>query len=160
MNPYTKQWRACQRMYFLAERLLDYYDVFVLHSADTMNYKVYKKNNFVSIPIFINRKKSIKHLKFIKKVFRYFIYNMKLLYDIIIYNEINRGDSLLVNEFIKKAKNVIVKLVREKKIELVVISAPPFSIFNVIKFIKKRFPEVRIIVDYRDPWNLDGCTCF
>jgi glycosyltransferase involved in cell wall biosynthesis len=44
------------------------------------------------------------------------------------------------------------KIVRQHKIEAVIITAPPFSAFVVGNKLKRIFPDVKIIADFRDEW--------
>jgi glycosyltransferase involved in cell wall biosynthesis len=51
-------------------------------------------------------------------------------------------------------------MVSKNRIGQVIISAPPFSLFTVVPQIKRKFPEVQIILDYRDPWNTPYLSYF
>jgi glycosyltransferase involved in cell wall biosynthesis len=44
------------------------------------------------------------------------------------------------------------KIVRQHRIEAVIITAPPFSAFVVGNKLKRIFPNVKIIADFRDEW--------
>ena len=43
----------------------------------------------------------------------------------------------------------------EKKIEAVVFTGPPSSVHSIGIYVKRKNPSLRIIQDYRDPWNTD-----
>ena len=45
------------------------------------------------------------------------------------------------------------RIIREEDISAVIISAPPFSSFLVGSSLKRALPDVRIFIDYRDPWT-------
>jgi glycosyltransferase involved in cell wall biosynthesis len=44
------------------------------------------------------------------------------------------------------------KLIREHGIQTVLVTAPPFSSFLIVNELKRRFPDLRTIVDVRDEW--------
>lgn len=45
------------------------------------------------------------------------------------------------------------KIILREKVSAVFVSGPPFSSFLVAPYLKKHLPEVKIIIDYRDPWT-------
>lgn len=50
------------------------------------------------------------------------------------------------------AKRAAARIVREKGIHAVVVSAPPFSAFLVGNWLKRRFPHLVYVADFRDEW--------
>ena len=44
------------------------------------------------------------------------------------------------------------RLVRERHIDLVLITAPPFSSVLLVEKLRKKFPHLPIVVDFRDEW--------
>jgi hypothetical protein len=42
---------------------------------------------------------------------------------------------------------------KKNKIDYLIISSPPFSLFYLIKKIKHKFKNIKIILDYRDGWS-------
>jgi glycosyltransferase involved in cell wall biosynthesis len=44
------------------------------------------------------------------------------------------------------------KIVRGRKIDVVVITVPPFSSVLLVGKLRKEFPDLRIVVDFRDEW--------
>lgn len=50
------------------------------------------------------------------------------------------------------AKRAAARIVRRKAIDAVVVSAPPFSAFLVGNWLKRRFPHLRYVADFRDEW--------
>jgi hypothetical protein len=44
------------------------------------------------------------------------------------------------------------RIVREREIDLVLITAPPFSNVLLVKKLRKEFPRLAIVVDFRDEW--------
>jgi len=47
----------------------------------------------------------------------------------------------------------VCKIIKINKIKYVIISSPPFSLFYLVKRIKKKFKNIKIILDYRDGWS-------
>jgi glycosyltransferase involved in cell wall biosynthesis len=43
-------------------------------------------------------------------------------------------------------------LIRRRRIDTVLVTAPPFSTFLIGAAVKRRFPEVRLVADFRDEW--------
>ncbi|MBI5086329.1 MAG: glycosyltransferase [Acidobacteria bacterium] len=50
------------------------------------------------------------------------------------------------------ARRAARRIVREQKIDVVVVSAPPFSSFMVGNALKEEFPSIRLVSDFRDEW--------
>jgi glycosyltransferase involved in cell wall biosynthesis len=71
----------------------------------------------------------------------------------IVFNEPNLGMGVYGYLFSKSAREKIFRTISEQEIKHVIISGPPFSLFRLAPQIKKRFPQVNLILDYRDPWN-------
>ncbi len=163
MVPYALQFGSCQRMYYLAEKLVESnYNVYLIHYAQKENIFNYKKINFVAIPIFKNTKntelsvfvkKHNKFLFFLYKATRWFNYKLKLTIENFLYNEPVKMTSYYSKIFLALAKNQISNLILNFNIKIIVISGPPFRLFSIIKFIKRLKPDIKVIVDYRDPWN-------
>ncbi len=169
MIPYST-WGGCQRMYFLADYLQDHlYDVYVVHSRNSEYQGNYgHKIRFHPIPIGSsntamssenNDVSEGKHneSKLKKKmigIMKYFFNTLNLIsLEKGIFNEPNIGMGTCGYLFIRNAREQIFRTISEKGIRHVIISGPPFSLFYLVPQIKKRFPEVDVIIDYRDPWN-------
>ncbi len=45
------------------------------------------------------------------------------------------------------------ELIREKKITTVIATIPPFRIGYYTSYLKLKFPQLNLIIDYRDPWT-------
>ena len=50
------------------------------------------------------------------------------------------------------ATRVAKRIVREQQIDVVLVTAPPFSAFLVGNAVKRAFPDVRLVSDFRDEW--------
>ena len=44
------------------------------------------------------------------------------------------------------------RIVRQRKIDLVLITVPPFSNLLLIEYLRQRFPKLLIVADFRDEW--------
>ena len=44
------------------------------------------------------------------------------------------------------------RIIADRKIDLVLITAPPFSSVMLVEKLRKRFPDLAIVVDFRDEW--------
>jgi glycosyltransferase involved in cell wall biosynthesis len=160
MIPYATAWGPCQRSYYLAEFLTNKgINTTVAANKLTDRYNDYEKKPNFKI-IFTNNKGSCNstfqnryttriahHLKnFIKPI----IYTAERLY----FNEINQGSGLGAFLWVNKLLSQLNDLIDPNKKTVIIISCPPFASLAVINKIKKSYPRVRIIIDYRDPWNL------
>jgi len=50
-------------------------------------------------------------------------------------------------------KETIPKIIRENKITKLIVSGPPYRYIKFAHGLKKEFPALELILDYRDPWN-------
>ena len=98
----------------------------------------YLKNTKV---IHVNRFISTKNNLMIR-VIRFFFGNILYLYAI---------DSTFF--LLSSYKTNILKILKEQNINKVIISGPPFSLFYLVPYIKLKFPDIKIILDYRDGWG-------
>ena len=156
MNPYSKQWGACQRMYYLAEKLNNYFNIKVVHYADKRNYYRFAKNSFTTFPVFINRKNKYRKFNLLSKAGRYICYHLNSLLEKIFISGPNNSASINVLRYFYKAKKIVAKLIKRNNIKNVIISAPPFALFIFIPYLKNKFTNINIIIDYRDPWNINS----
>ena len=44
------------------------------------------------------------------------------------------------------------RIIKRHRIDTVLVTAPPFSVFLIGNAIKRRFPEIRLVSDFRDEW--------
>jgi len=45
------------------------------------------------------------------------------------------------------------KIIEKNNIDYIIISSPPFSLFYLVKRIKSRYKNLKVILDYRDGWS-------
>jgi glycosyltransferase involved in cell wall biosynthesis len=175
MIPYSL-WGACQRMFYQADYLQKHgYNVYIVHAKKSEYFGNFgHKIQFQSIPIAlstINQSRADKKPdgKSIGIVFQQlFLGSLKFIVDKtnilalekIIFNEPNVGLGVYGYLFTKKARNTIFEMLSKKRIGQLIISAPPFSVYAIVPQIKRQFPEVQIILDYRDPWNTPYLSYF
>ena len=53
----------------------------------------------------------------------------------------------------KKYLRESLKIIKNKKIDYIILSGPPFSLFFLVKHLKNKHPHIKIILDYRDGWT-------
>ncbi|MCI8772200.1 MAG: glycosyltransferase family 4 protein, partial [Lachnospiraceae bacterium] len=176
MIPHASSWGGCQRMYYLAEYLIrEGYNVTVC-SAKTNEEQFYGKEiHFSTMPLEIKNKifrnfvysKKVSHsnkktdhisANFIGKL-RNIIKGKKTLFKILvkidewIFNEPSYLMGLISRNWISSWKKEISDYITENEIDTLIVSGPPFGMFSIVKYIKKK-NHISVILDYRDPWNL------
>ncbi|BDU51413.1 hypothetical protein [Haliovirga abyssi] len=154
MIPYSNAWGNCQRMYYLGEYLNKKSDMEVHMIASKKNYidNFNKEINF-KIEYFPSEnneknkksKKSITARDLIKNIFKKF--------DKIYFNDPFPGMGLLGFLWYIKNKKNIIQYIKKEKINKIIISGPPFSLYYLVNDIKKINSNIKIILDFRDPWN-------
>lgn len=172
MIPYSHNWGSCQRMYYLATHLHDL--------GDDVTVVSYKKDNFNHfgneivfeiVPLDLDNsaiKKDIysdDNLKYAskRKTFPFEFLN-KLVFNIknnfgsiyrYIFNDTTGSLLGLKSQlWCIKNKQRLIQLIDENKIDTIIISGPPFGLFSLSNTIKKKYANIQLILDYRDPWNL------
>jgi glycosyltransferase involved in cell wall biosynthesis len=164
MIPYTNNWGGCQRMYFLSESLIGKgYKVWIMSSRYTDNKNYYGQSiNFEQIlidhPLNYNKSHSIETSTSAKK--NIFYYLKKIAKNIIhkidraLFNEPNPGMGILSYMWAQYALEQLKNTITINDIDKIIISGPPFTLFLLAQKLKRSFKSMKIIVDYRDPWNL------
>ncbi len=154
-------------MHFLADYLADQsYKVFVLGAKiGTPNYfgmnPVYEtihlpfKRRVVSISPdnknvdYVNLKKQTRYEPIKKRVKAI----LKSIFNLF-WNDPVPAASLKSLIWVREVEKNVIDLISEKKIDVVIVSGPPFSTFVIAKKIKQMYKDrIKIIFDYRDPWN-------
>jgi hypothetical protein len=141
--PYAKSIGGVIRVYSFLQTLKKKYNVYLL--ADSGNYNGYlglSKKNLDLVNIIYLKKKKISSTLYLFKNFIFFKILKNFLYLLSI-------DYSFSSSYFEKT----LKIIESKKINYIIISGPPFSLFFLIKKIKKKFPYIKIIVDYRDSWT-------
>ena len=80
-----------------------------------------------------------------KLLYRFWVFILSRLNNGAIFDEAVRTKQ----QFIDKASQLII----QKKIQYVLISGAPFSLLHFGTLLKKRFPQITLISDYRDAWT-------
>ncbi len=147
MLPYVKSFGCCQRVYYLANHLSE-----KGMSVTVIGEKVGKRTMSLNT---MERKYTSYWLRN-KHNSEYSILNTRLfkMFSRIIFNEV--AEPIAFQHYLWRIKNTeeIINCIKHKKIQKVIISGPPFSIFGLCEKIKRRYKDVKVILDYRDPWNL------
>jgi len=169
MIPYSGAWGGAQRMYFLAEHLFkNGYDVTVISAKKDFKgyfgkeinfntiYLESKLTNITSKTSNSNNKKMENYpdQKTVKNHLKRFLKKTLTFYNDIKLNEPNPAQGLYALIWLKENKNKMANFINKNKISKVIISGPPFSLFTLTSYIKRMDKNVKVILDYRDPWNL------
>lgn len=172
MVPHTAQFGASQRMYVLAEQLIkEKYNVHVLHSSYGVNNNFGKNPSFnaktiLIKPNFIQKaqeqnqsnnsskiKSSIKEklldgfIALTKNIFRGCHQTIERSF----YNDWLHG--VYAHLWCIQACPEADKIIKRNKTGHIIISGPYFTTFMIGKKIKKKYTNINLILDYRDPWN-------
>lgn len=155
MIPYSNHWGGCQRMYYLADFLIqNKFDVRMISSLKENVGYFGKEINFdiLYLPYLKIKNEGIKTeiknsaiIKMIKTIVK------KL--EKIIFNEPISGIGLFGYLWSRKSEKKILEYIKSNNIKKVIISVPPFSLLTLINPIKKSNEEIKVIFDFRDPWN-------
>lgn len=179
MIPNATNWGACQRMYFLAKSLNDgLIKTCVCSIGKKWNNTYGNELTFDILPIPIknkffrdfidsknDRKDGVKNSNSqenhsLLKSLRSFVKNNKFLFTILnfpdeyIFNEPSVFMGSISRSWVKSSLSQIESFIRNNSIKVIIISCPPFGLFSIAEKLKKSFPNVSIIFDYRDPWNM------
>lgn len=71
-----------------------------------------------------------------------------------IFNEIYESYAFSHYLWSLAARKAVDEIIIKKATDVVIISAPSFSVFSLVNPIKNKFKKVKVILDYRDPWHL------
>lgn len=147
MLPYASNFGSCQRIYYLANYLVEKgFHVTVMaekkgnvnEGLNTMERK-YKSQWLERSPSFGNK---FLNSELAEKISRE------------IFNEIS--EDMAFQHYIWRVINTgkILDYIKKRNIQTVIISGPCFSIFGLCGKIKRSYKKVNVVLDYRDPWNL------
>lgn len=147
MLPYTSSFGSCQRIYYLANYLAKNGFCVTVMAEKTGN--VNKGLNAME-------RKYESHWLEGKPHFGTGIFNTGLAKKISgeIFNEIYENTAF--QHYIWRVENTreILEYIQKKNVQTVIISGPYFSVFGLSGKIKQRYRNVKVVLDYRDPWNL------
>lgn len=170
MLPFTKSFGSCQRMFFLAKQLSENnFYVTVISKHEGYKYGNYGQEfHCESLYLTINGKvldskqiliePSISYIKLtLKKIIYKLLAKTSLLFNKA-FKETNINHSIEPLIWLMRNKNNINKIIALKNAEIVIISAPPFHLHKLIRSIKNKNEKIKVILDYRDPWNYNTST--
>ena len=163
MVPYTNAWGGSQRVYYLAQFLAKKgYRVTVYcldqglrdsgHKAKFL-VKPFKVSNVGknNLSDYRNKHNKIKFLSYCKeKILKPLV---KIIFRIVC-NDLSDFDSMQSLRFIKISNKKIAQDLIENNCKNVIISGPPFTLFGIVKPLKKQVSNLNVIFDYRDPWHI------
>ncbi|MEZ9866563.1 glycosyltransferase [Vibrio sp. 10N.261.51.A4] len=157
MIPYSHSFGGCQRMFFLADFLFtEGQDVTVIASKkiDNGNFgksikfktKYYGDEVISNLSDIVTNNNTFTKVKSLIRVFAEKVVNFY-------FNEPSNVMAFKANVWLNKYKKDILDEI-SLGVDTVIISGPPFVLFSFVKEVKKTYPNVNVIIDYRDPWGL------
>tara|TARA_Y100000768_G_scaffold383933_1_gene366975 strand:- start:683 stop:1936 length:1254 start_codon:yes stop_codon:yes gene_type:complete len=156
--PYTRSLGGILRMLTLSEFLSkNNYSVHVLTSKSYHKKIEGYQNILENISLhYVNNYKNYGKVtkKNIKSNFTFYVLSiLRVLFYNFYHSLICFGfDQARIN--LKKYKIQSAQIIEKYKIKHVIISSPPFSLFLISKYLKKKNLNIKIIHDYRDSWTL------
>ena len=142
--PYTRSIGGVARLFSFSQELKKKYNVTILSIKDNYYGFFGLKNKIDNAEIIFLNKYKTDNSKFLilKKI-------IKILFRNLFYILAIDACTPLKSSLMKASKSII----KKNKIDIVIISGPPFSLFSLVKNIKVEYPKVKIILDYRDGWT-------
>ena len=142
--PFTKSLGGILRVYSFIKLLNKKNDVFLLVSKPVKN----KSYGYLGLPRKDLGKVNINYISNKSPKITSSMFNYKLLRNIFYLFGFDYA-FYLNSKYIEKCND----LIKKNNINYVIVSSPPFSLFYLVKKIKKRFKNIKIILDYRDGWS-------
>jgi len=149
--PYTKSVGGILRVYSFLQTLKNKHNLHLLtNSGVYYGYLGLPKKSLKEIKIIYLKKINKSNKLFLNcksllfRIFNFYKFFQNLLYVLSI-----DYSFFFIDQYYKET----IKIIDSKKINYIIISAPPFSLFFLIKRIKLKYPNIKIILDYRDGWT-------
>lgn len=147
MIPYTDHFGSCQRMYYLADHLAAAGYAVTVMAPKSGKRNPSLKNCQCDFEIcWLEDMKLYRIPVFRKPVFT------KL--SKIIFNDLGSGEDFSTYLWCISSRKKISEFIQEHGITKVIISGPSFVLFSLAGMLKKDSGDLKVILDYRDPWNL------
>lgn len=147
--PYTKSAGGILRVYSFLQTLKNKHNLCLLtNSGPYYGYLGFPKKTLKQIKIIYLRNKK-KNLIIFSKSSLFRILNHYKIFRNLLYLFCIDYSFFFINQYYEKT----VKIINQQKINYIVFSGPPFSLFFLIKKIKVQYPSIKIIIDYRDGWT-------
>lgn len=149
--PYTKSVGGILRVYSFLQTLKNKHNLHLLtNSGLYYGYLGISKKSLEEIKIiYLKKKNNAQNFFSNNKTLLFRIFNFNKFFQNLLYLLSIDYSFFFIDEYYKES----IKIIDSKKINYLIISAPPFSLFFLIKRIKIKYPDIKIIVDYRDGWT-------
>ena len=149
--PYTKSVGGILRVYSFLQTLKNKHNLYLLtNSGLYYGYLGIRKKSLKEIKITYLKKKNNVNSFFLNcKTLLFRIFNFNKFFQNLLYLFCIDYSFFFIDQYYKET----IKIIDSKKINYIIISAPPFSLFFLIKRIKLKHPDIKIVVDYRDGWT-------
>ena len=142
--PFTKSLGGILRVYSFINSLKKKHEVYLIVSKPPKN----KRYGYLGINKKDLKGVNIYYIKNNKYNFLQSIFNLNLLRNIFYLLGLDYAFSIK-NDYVNLSNEII----KKKKIKYLIISSPPFSLFYLVKKIRNKFQNIKIIIDYRDGWS-------
>ena len=142
--PFTKSLGGILRVYSFIKLLKKQHEVFLLVSKPIKN----KNYGYLGLPRKDISKVNINYISNKSLKITSSMFNYKLLRNIFYLLGFDYA-FYLNSKYLEKCYD----LIKKNNINYVIVSSPPFSLFYLVKNIKKKFKNIKIILDYRDGWS-------
>lgn len=156
MVPRITSWGGSQRMYYLANELAKSGKKVFVISPKHKEAEKYKEKKVLYKAIFLGDEIIDKKNRnsIIKRVVFYLLKHVLYAVDYFLYSEPSRFSGATYKRWARRHEEEILDNICKYSIGEVIISGPSFSLFSIIPQIKKRNKNIKVILDYRDPWHL------
>lgn len=154
MLPYAYTFGGCQRVYFLAEHLKENdVDVTVISCKKKFNNNFGKKINFKAV-YFGDDECGVAKDEMVNKKYKDIARNIINKASSYYLNEPSNLQAIKALRWLYKYKSEILDYIKAEGYSSIIISGPPFCLFSFLPELKRNFPHIKTIIDFRDPWNL------
>lgn len=162
MWPKMNSWGETQRMYYLSNYLSQHgWEVYTVspgfgESSGNSEREKYYKSCFLGVykSAGIPQKEQDNKRKSIGQSVRNLAAGVLMPMIDWVYNEPDSLQGIYKQLWVWKYEKKIYQLIDERKVGTVIISVPAFILVKLAKGIHKKFPDIKIIYDYRDSWHL------
>jgi hypothetical protein len=159
--PYTPSFGQTARCYFMTKHFSKKYNVYVI-AAEGIEYygyhgKILSENTEIEYvhdenfrynqPLVIPEGPKLSKIYYVIKVF-----GVKKLYELLNNRIANNIKLDIYESVVSKFYREAISLIKRNNINTLIISVPPISVLRICSKLRKQFPDLKIILDYRDSW--------
>ncbi len=161
MYPQMRSWGETQRMYYLANYLEENgWHVVTVARGYGAGKEVEKKQLYKSVFLGEAKKnndlgrKEVSTGKVIVDEARHIVAKFANYFCNFLFGESIFVECVEKTGWVRNNRERIVEIIAEEEIDIVIISGPSFRLFSLGNYIKEKYPNIKLVYDYRDPWYL------